>query len=62
MSTSIDSSDLQPRANLPRKVDFVGRRSELEAVLRALSPLDRAWIVSLTGVGGIGKTELAIQA
>src|SRR5260221_512700 len=62
MSTPIGSSDMLPRTNLPRTVDFVGRKSELEAVMTRLSPLDRAWIVSLTGVGGIGKTELAIQA
>src|SRR5713226_7863191 len=62
MSTPINSSDVLPRTNLPRAVDFIGRKSELDAVLKAMSPLDRAWIVSLTGVGGIWKTELAIQA
>src|ERR1700730_6208154 len=43
-------------------IDFVGRVSELEGILEALSPSTRAWIISLTGVGGIGKSELAIKA
>lgn len=50
------------KTNLQSPVDFVGRENELKEILRALGPLDRAWIISLTGVGGIGKTELALQA
>ncbi|CAG1014194.1 hypothetical protein ANRL4_05137 [Anaerolineae bacterium] len=50
------------RTNLSRPVDFVGRKIELGRVIDALSPTARVWIISLTGVGGIGKTELAVQA
>ena len=36
---------------------FIGRRRELEEVLGLL---DGAWVVTLTGPGGTGKTRLAI--
>ncbi len=49
----------QARGNLPANLtSFVGRRNELTQVRRALS---RARAVTLTGVGGVGKTRLALQ-
>ena len=46
--------------NLPRPVtSFVGRRHETEAAYRLLG---RDRLVTLTGVGGVGKTRLALQA
>ncbi len=46
--------------NLPRPItSFVGRRHESDAVHRLLA---RARLVTLTGVGGVGKTRLALQA
>jgi non-specific serine/threonine protein kinase len=43
--------------NLPAEVtSFVGRRRELTSAKRALS---RARLVTLTGVGGVGKTRIA---
>ena len=45
--------------NLPTQVSsFVGRERELSA-LRGL--LSRARVITLTGVGGVGKTRLALQ-
>ena len=45
--------------NLPRPVtSFLGRRHETEAVCRLL---ERGRLVTLTGVGGVGKTRLALQ-
>jgi len=45
--------------NLPlRPTSFVGRDADLERVARAL---DHSRIVTLTGVGGVGKTRLALQ-
>ncbi|GAA2253653.1 hypothetical protein GCM10010430_41750 [Kitasatospora cystarginea] len=38
---------------------FVGRRRELDEVRRLLSA---ARLVTLTGVGGVGKTRLALRA
>jgi predicted ATPase/class 3 adenylate cyclase len=46
--------------NLPRQVtSFVGRDQEVAAVVEAMAA---APVVTLTGVGGVGKTRLALQA
>lgn len=55
-------SDSGKKHNLPRRVEFVGRQRELDWISGQLHQSTRAWIVSLTGIGGIGKSELAIQA
>jgi predicted ATPase/class 3 adenylate cyclase len=45
--------------NLPMQMSsFVGRERELARVVKAL---DDARVVTLTGVGGVGKTRLALQ-
>ncbi len=56
--------ELAPRApdNLPRRASFFGRDEEMRKVMRALSPEDRTWGVLLDGIGGIGKTALAVEA
>ena len=48
--------------NLPRRAAFFCRAKEMDVVLRALSPADRTWGVLVDGIGGIGKTALAIEA
>lgn len=48
--------------NLPRRAPFFGRDKEMDIVLRALSPEDRTWGVLLDGIGGIGKSALAVEA
>ena len=49
-----------PRTNLPyRLTTFVGRRSEIDAVIRQVN---ENRLVTLTGTGGIGKTALAVEA
>lgn len=48
-------------SNLPnRHSNFVGRQDEIGNVMDALS--SRAWIVTIDGMGGIGKTTLALEA
>lgn len=48
--------------NLPRRAAFFGRAREMETVMRALSPTDRTWGVLVDGIGGIGKSAIAIEA
>ncbi len=51
-----------PPDNLPDSTaTFVGRRSEIERCLEALAPDERGWGVLIDGMGGIGKTALAIE-
>jgi tetratricopeptide (TPR) repeat protein len=40
--------------------DFVGRESEIETLISALRRGSRACITGISGMGGIGKTELAL--
>lgn len=49
--------------NLPRSgmVKFVGREFELTTLHTQLSEADRATITAIQGMGGVGKTELALQ-
>lgn len=48
--------------NLPRRAPFFGRNEEMSTVLRALSPEHRTWGVLVDGIGGIGKSALAVEA
>ena len=47
---------------LPRRQAFFGRDEEMGRVLDALSPEERGWGVVIDGIGGIGKTALALEA
>jgi len=46
---------------LPRRTPFFGRKKEITEALRALSPDDRGWGLVIDGIGGIGKTALALE-
>jgi tetratricopeptide (TPR) repeat protein len=48
--------------SLPRRAAFFGRTREMDIVMRALSPIDRTWGILIDGIGGIGKTSLAVEA
>jgi tetratricopeptide (TPR) repeat protein len=48
--------------NLPRRAAFFGRAKEMDVVMRTLSPSDRTWGVLVDGIGGIGKSAIAIEA
>lgn len=48
--------------NLPRPDQvFIGRESQVTKILNWLKRDNRAWLVSITGVGGVGKSALAVE-
>ncbi len=47
--------------NLPRRPFFVGREHEINTILTSLDPASRTFIVAIEGIGGVGKTSLAIE-
>lgn len=60
-------SDLQPRVvrhNLPAPTCslFVGREAEIAQLLELLSPQHGAQLISVDGIGGVGKTTLVLEA
>ncbi len=60
MTNSHRPAKAHSRPPLPTPISsFVGRRAELNAIVRALSTHR---LVTLTGAGGCGKTRLALQA
>lgn len=51
-----------PKDTLPRRKAFFGRDDDMARVLDALSQDERGWGVVIDGIGGIGKTALALEA
>jgi tetratricopeptide (TPR) repeat protein len=52
----------RPYHNLPQPTytQFVGREEELAWLKQRLAPADRAWQIAITGIGGVGKSALAL--
>ncbi len=48
-------------AKLPRRPFFVGRERELKTILQSLQPNSRTFIIGIEGIGGVGKSALAIE-
>ena len=48
-------------ASLPRRPYFVGREEEIKSILESLQPNSRTFIIGIEGVGGMGKSTLAIE-
>lgn len=59
-SIFLSNTSTQPKHNLPRRLtSFIGRERELATITRLIRDNH---LVMLTGVGGIGKTNLSLQA
>ena len=58
-SVSIPISCRVVQHNLPHRGDFIGREKEKKQVHEALG--SRSFIVTIDGIGGIGKTSLALE-
>lgn len=48
-------------SSLPRRPYFVGREQEIKAILQSLNPNSRTFIIGIEGIGGVGKSALAIE-
>src|SRR6266516_7372693 len=48
-------------AKLPRRPYFVGREHELKTILQSLQPNSRTFIIGVEGIGGMGKSTLAVE-
>ncbi|PSB01635.1 NB-ARC domain-containing protein [Merismopedia glauca] len=55
--------DIEPPSNLPLSgaKEFVGRQTEIEQLHQQLQANNQVAISTVTGMGGIGKTELALR-
>ena len=54
--------EVYPYHNLPQPdyTRFAGRQKELDWLRQRLAPSDRAWQVVISGIGGVGKSSLAL--
>jgi tetratricopeptide (TPR) repeat protein len=60
-STSEERGKSTALAKLPRRTYFVGREHELKTILQSLQPTSRTFIIGIEGIGGVGKSALAIE-
>jgi predicted negative regulator of RcsB-dependent stress response len=54
---------VRPFHNLPQPdyKTFIGRTEDLDWLRQCLSPSDRIWQMVITGIGGVGKSALALR-
>src|SRR5437870_5000558 len=60
---ALQQKGLLPHNLPPRHYErFVGRQKELVEVRRLLGPKSRSFIVTIDGIGGVGKSALALES
>lgn len=58
-----DSPNDYPYHNLPHQSNkFIGREEELDRLLQKLSEANRNPVITVDGIGGVGKTSLVLEA
>ncbi|MBH8555381.1 ATP-binding protein [Nostocaceae cyanobacterium CENA357] len=62
ISLPIASKRLRHNLPAPSCTTFVGREEEITRLLELLSPRHSAHLVSVDGIGGVGKTTLVLEA
>lgn len=60
-STGREREKSSALAKLPRRPYFVGREHEMGVILQSLQPNSRTFIIGIEGIGGVGKSALAIE-
>lgn len=60
--SSQSSSAIQHNLPQPDYERFIGREVELEQIRKLLLPATRHFVITIDGVGGVGKTALALEA
>ncbi|MET7968758.1 NB-ARC domain-containing protein [Micromonospora sp. NPDC005305] len=64
MTSPAPSTGTSPSSRLPHRhyERFVGRSTELATIMDKMRPGDRTWVLVIDGIGGVGKTSLALEA
>ena len=60
-STADENERSKALMNLPRRPYFVGREEEIKTALQSLQPNSRTFIIGIEGIGGVGKSTLAME-
>lgn len=62
ITPSVTSKKLLHNLPAPSCTSFIGREEEITRLLELLSPRHTAHLISVDGIGGVGKTTLVVEA